>query len=156
MKRELTITIFVAAAVFTIVSAVSVIALGPFSNSEVSAHDGGGEEPPWVDPVTHIVDLDLVPDRMPVSDRNGGIYGYMEIDKNPNDDPEPGDDGFALWNESKLIYDAPEGGNIVGRLWSELDSETMVFVPVNEDDSTGGGEGPGDDEEGTGPVGEVE
>ena len=58
---------------------------------------GPGPVPPWVNP-DGAIDIDELPDRMPVADRNGNMVGYMLIDKNPNDDPNPGDPGFEEWN----------------------------------------------------------
>lgn len=153
MKRELMLTILISAAIVAVVSAVSLVVFGPVSGAEVSAHDGHGESPPWFDQETHALIPELVPARLPVSDRQGGIHGYIDVDLDPSDDPQPGDEGFELWNESKVVYDAAEGGNVIGRIWSELDGKTMVFVRVNEEATPGPVQTPGDDGGASGPVG---
>ena len=118
MNRNLDIAITVAlsAVVFFALSAVAMIVVGPDNTaSQVSAHHGDTDDPPWVNP-DGTMNKDLMPDRMPVPDGNGGIIGYVEIDKDPNDDPEPGAPGFEEWNTTQTVYVNETGGEIAGKI----------------------------------------
>ena len=104
--------------------------------NQVSVDHGlEGLVPPWVDPETGIIDMSKVPDRMPVADGSGGTIGYIAIDKDPNDDLEPGDPGFDEWNTTNALYDLEEGGNLIGHLHTGVndgtDGGTMIFVPLD-------------------------
>ena len=103
---------------------------------------GPGPVPPWVNP-DGAIDIDELPDRMPVADRNGNMVGYMLIDKNPNDDPNPGDPGFEEWNYGPVQV-TDESGELVGHMQSSSPGGTQMFEPltstvVNENGHSGSG-----------------
>ena len=66
---------------------------------------------------------------MPVSDRNGNMVGYMLVDKNPNDAPNPGDPGFEEWNYGPIQV-TNESGELVGHMQSVSPGGIQMFEPL--------------------------
>ena len=141
---EILTTVGLAVIAFAAVSAVTMIIMGPNdSGHRVLAHDGyhaDTDDPPWVKE-DGTIDMNLVPDRLALADGNGGIFGYVEVDKDPNDDPNPGDPGFDEWNNSDPVYANETGDEVVGHMrWDTPggdDRGVFEAIPVNED-ATGG------------------
>lgn len=132
--RDLLITVGLAMIVFVAVSVAAMVILGENNvGSQVSAHHGDTDDPPWVNS-DGTMNKALMPDRLPVSDGNGGIFGYIEIDKDPNDDPEPGEPGFDEWNNSKTVYVSETGDEIAGTIRWDGPGDSRVFTPVSTDE----------------------
>lgn len=126
-------TVGLAAVVFFALSAITMIVVGPDNTaSQVQAHHGD-IKPPWVND-DGTIDKGRVPDRMPVPDGNGGIIGYVEIDMNPNDDPEPGDLGFEEWNTTQTVYASETGNEIVGKVVWDGPGGVRDFRPVEDEE----------------------
>ena len=147
-KTKILTTAALAAAVFIAISAATIIVASPWSAGPTAAANHGlapGPVPPWVNP-DGTIDIDKVPDRMPVSDRNGNMVGYMPVDKNPNDDPNPGDPGFEEWNYGPIQV-TNESGELVGHMQSVSPGGIQMFEPltstaVNENGQGGSGASP--------------
>ena len=139
-KTEMLITAVLSAAAFMAVSALTVIVAGIW-DAAASADRGqdAGLVPPWVNP-DGTIDIDKLPDRMPVADRNGNMVGYMEIDKNPNDDPNPGDPGFEEWNNAPAPV-TNEAGELVGYMQSSTPGGAQMFEPLTSTVANENGEG---------------
>jgi len=105
--------------------------VSPMNNtaSQAQAHHGGSD-PPWVNE-DGTADYSLMPDRMPVPDGNGGIIGYVEIDKDPSDDPAPGDSGFEDRN-TQTVYASETGDEIAGKIIWDGPGGTRDFTPATE------------------------
>lgn len=147
-KTEILMTATLSAAVFIAISAVTIIVASHWNAGPTAAADHGlgpGPVSPWVNP-DGTIDMDRVPDRMPVADRNGNMVGYMLIDKNPNDDPNPGDPGFEEWNHGPVQV-TNESGELVGHMQSVSPGGSQMFEPltstvVNENGQGGSGASP--------------
>ena len=116
--------------VFIAVSAVAMVVIGSNnSGSQVLADHGDTDDPPWVN-ADGTMNKALMPDRMPLSDGNGGILGYVEIDKDPNDDLNPGDPGFEEWNNSKTVYVSETGDEVAGTVSFDGPGDSRVWEPI--------------------------
>ena len=143
-KTKILTTAALSAAVFIAISAATIIVASPWSAGPTAANHGLAPEPnpPWVNP-DGTIDIDKVPDRMPVSDRNGNMVGYMLVDKNPNDDPNPGDPGFEEWNYGPIPV-TNESGELVGYMQSDYPGGIQMFEPLTStavDENGQGGSG---------------
>ena len=144
-KTKILTTAALAAAVVIAISAATIIVASRWSAGPTAAANHGlapGPNPPWVNP-DGTIDIDKVPDRMPVSDRNGNMVGYMPVDKNPNDDPNPGDPGFEEWNYGPIQV-TNESGELVGHMQSVSPGGIQMFEPLTStavDENGQGGSG---------------
>ncbi len=130
---DVLITVGAAAVVFFALSAITMILVGPDNTaSQVAAHHGDTDDPPWVNP-DGTMNKALMPDRMPVPDGNGGIIGYVEIDKDTSDDPEPGDPGFKDRN-TQTVYANETGDEIAGKVVWDGPGGVRDFRPVEDEE----------------------
>ncbi len=129
---EIFATVGLAAVVFFALSAVTMILVGPNNTASQAQAHHGGSDPPWVNE-DGTADYSLMPDRMPVPDGNGGIIGYVEIDKDPNDDPEPGDPGFEDRN-TQTVYASETGDAIAGKIIWDGPNGIRDFRPAETEE----------------------
>ena len=128
LMAGLSIVVFVAVSATTVIVADYLFDAAP----QATAHYGEGPPPPpnWVDPETGIVDFNLMPDHLPVVNNQGEFVGYMTVDKDPNDDPNPGDEGFDEWISRPIEVTSDKGGtNVVGHLIDD-GAGAKSFVPL--------------------------
>ena len=137
------LTAGLAAIVSVLVSAATLVIIGQNnSGSRVLADHGDTDDPPWVNP-DGTMNKDLIPDRLPLYGNNSVILGYVEVDKDPNDDPDPGDPGFEEWNKSRrIVYVSETGDEVAGTIRFDGPGGSRAWQPVSVNEDAPGGEQP--------------
>lgn len=130
---EVLTTAGLAAIVSVVVSAVTLVIIGPHNGgSQALADYGDTDDPPWVNDDGITMNKDLMPDRLPMYGANSVILGYVETDTDPTDDPDPGDPGFEEWNKfRRIVYVSETGDEVAGTISFDGPGGSRVWQPVS-------------------------